>query len=154
VTERFDTDTLPPTEYLVMEVLAARTRLGETGWTFPSRLNKALETLEGRGLVRWKSATIERHSLAWLTDAGRGSALSAGYRSPAEVNAAAEERRRLVRDLLKRHRPLESDWGPSCGICWVRGGSRAAWPCAEGVALADLMSQPPDIQDQLEGQAP
>ena len=37
-----DTDSLPPTQYLVLEVLAARARLGEACWTFPSRLKPAL----------------------------------------------------------------------------------------------------------------
>ena len=32
-----DTDSLPPTQYLVLDVLAARYRLGENAWTFPAR---------------------------------------------------------------------------------------------------------------------
>ena len=47
-----DIDGLPPTEYLVMDVLAARARLGEPFWTVPSRMRPTMRALAGRsGLV-------------------------------------------------------------------------------------------------------
>ena len=39
-----DADALPPTQQLVLEVLGARSRLGENVWTFASRLGQALES--------------------------------------------------------------------------------------------------------------
>ena len=60
-----------PTEYLVMEVLAARYRLGESCWTFPSRVRPALRALQERGFLEWKSGSVERTSLVWLTQAGQ-----------------------------------------------------------------------------------
>lgn len=38
-------DGLPAAEYLVMETLAARHRLGEHFWTFPTRLRRVLKSL-------------------------------------------------------------------------------------------------------------
>jgi hypothetical protein len=51
----------------------------------------------------------------------------------------AAERRRVVTELMKRHEPVPGDWGYSCGTCWVKGGSRATWPCSESRALAALL---------------
>lgn len=42
---------LPPTQYLVMEVLAARHRTGEPYWTFPSSLRQTLDALVRADLV-------------------------------------------------------------------------------------------------------
>lgn len=87
-------DDLPPTEYLILEVLAARWRVGERVWTFPTRVNRALDSLAGKGLVGWKSGVVERTSLAWLTDGGRAEMLSDTYETPtvAEAVAAADAR--------------------------------------------------------------
>jgi hypothetical protein len=41
----------PATQHLVMEVLAARHRLGEAFWPFPQNCIKAIEALERHGLV-------------------------------------------------------------------------------------------------------
>lgn len=79
------TDPLPPTQYLVMEVLlAARYRLGEHHWTFPAKLRPALEALSRLGLLWWKHATIPGYCIAVLTKAGQRSALSETYKSPAD----------------------------------------------------------------------
>jgi hypothetical protein len=78
-------DNLPPTQQLVLEVLAARARLGENAWTFPSRLRPILRALEQADLIWWKHATIPHHCLAGLTEAGREAVLSAGYAVPAEI---------------------------------------------------------------------
>jgi hypothetical protein len=74
-----------PTQQLVLEVLAARSRLGENAWTFASRLRPVLEALEQAGLVWWKHATIPGHCLAGLTAAGRAAVLVAGYTVPGEI---------------------------------------------------------------------
>ena len=80
-----DTDSLPPTQYLVLEVLAARARLGEACWTFPSRLKPALNALQSLGLIWWRHAPIPDHVQAYLTDAGREAVLSAAYAPPVAV---------------------------------------------------------------------
>lgn len=63
-------DNYTPTEWLVMEVLAARHRLGEACWTFPTSLRPALTSLQLRGAVGWKEGVAEGTCLAWLTDTG------------------------------------------------------------------------------------
>jgi hypothetical protein len=78
-------DNLPPTQQLALEVLAARARLGENAWTFPSRLRPILRALAQADLIWWKHATIPHHCLAGLTEAGREAVLSAGYMVPAEI---------------------------------------------------------------------
>lgn len=62
--------TVPPTQYLAMEVLAARFRLGLRTWTFPTSCSDALRRLEHRGWVWSKSGTIGGTRLAGLTDEG------------------------------------------------------------------------------------
>jgi len=78
-----DVDGLPPVQYLILDVLAAWVRLGETHWTFPSRLRPALEALAERGLIWWKNGVAERTCIAVLTDAGRAAVLMEGYAIPA-----------------------------------------------------------------------
>lgn len=70
---------LTPTEYLILETLTARVRLGENVWTYPSAVNKQLDSLEKKGLINWKSAPIENHSLAWFTPLGKATLLSKKY---------------------------------------------------------------------------
>lgn len=82
---------LPPTQYLILEVLAARYRLGEQMWTFPDRLRPALNALQERGLIWWRSAPTPHDVQAYLTDVGRGAAMSGTYEVPAD---------RRYRDLL------------------------------------------------------
>lgn len=48
-------DQLPPTQYLILDVLGGRWRSGETLWTSPARLRTAVEALTDLGLVGWKS---------------------------------------------------------------------------------------------------
>lgn len=77
-----DVDSLPPTQYLILDVLAARHRLGEHCWTFPDRLRQALDALTDAGLIEQKSAPTPRATRAWLTDAGRAAVLSERYVPP------------------------------------------------------------------------
>jgi hypothetical protein len=84
-----DVDRLPLTQYLVLEVLAARHRLGEHGWTFPTSAGKAVDALARLGLVRATSGVMPRTLLVWLTDAGRSAALDPTYVPPIERGGAA-----------------------------------------------------------------
>lgn len=59
-----------PTEWLIMEVLAARWRLGETTWHFPNTLKPALKRLAERDWIAYKAATVEGHQHAWLRTDG------------------------------------------------------------------------------------
>jgi hypothetical protein len=77
-----DTDALPPTQYLVLEVLAARHRSGEHMWTFPSRLGPALRALEHAGLVSVMHGIAPRTLRARLTEAGEDASMSAVYNKP------------------------------------------------------------------------
>jgi len=81
-----DVDALPPTQYLVMEVLAARWRLGDRAWTFPSRLTPVMRSLEAAGLVWWKSGVVQGTVLAGFTDTGREAALWVGYEAKGSVH--------------------------------------------------------------------
>jgi hypothetical protein len=79
-----DVDRLPLTQYLVLEVLAARHRLGEHGWTFPATARPAVDALTRLGLVAGKAGFLPKTLLVWLTDAGRAAVLSADYVPPVE----------------------------------------------------------------------
>lgn len=83
-------DGLTPTEYLVMEVLAARYRLGEDVWTFPSETVRAAKNLEAKGFVGWKSGVCENTLQLWLTDGGKAEMhLDRGYMTPSVPFARA-----------------------------------------------------------------
>lgn len=84
-----DVDTLPPTQYLVLDVLAARFRAGESMWTFPSRLGAALYALGQAGLVNSQRGSRPRTYQAWLTDAGRDAVLDLSYQLPVPTLATA-----------------------------------------------------------------
>lgn len=79
-------DTIPttPIQELILEVLAARHRLGEHVWTFDRNgpVTMALHYLAKVGLVEFKSGIVEKSYLVWLTDAGRGQQLSPNYQVP------------------------------------------------------------------------
>lgn len=75
-------DDITPTEYLVMEVLAARHRIGEYHWTFPPFLLSALRKLEKRNLIGFQSGVIEKTFVAWMSDLGKRTWLSTSYSAP------------------------------------------------------------------------
>lgn len=79
-----DVDALPPTQQLVLEVLAARARTGERLWTFPATgtHRKALKALEALGLVGFKGGVNQGTVLAWLTDTGSSLMRSDSYIPP------------------------------------------------------------------------
>ncbi|MFE9955855.1 hypothetical protein [Micromonospora sp. NPDC005299] len=79
-----DTDELPPTQYLILEVLAARYRTGETLWTFPARFRSHIGQLADIGLIGWKSGVAPLTVMAWLTEAGKKASMSETYVPPNE----------------------------------------------------------------------
>lgn len=60
--------TLTPTEDLILDVLVARFRLGETIWPFDRRNEAALRRLESRGLINRMGGNVEGTERAWLTE--------------------------------------------------------------------------------------
>lgn len=71
-----------PTEDLVMEVLAARYRLGENWWTFDSRHSRTLARLADRGLLRTMHGIVEKSVRAALTDDGVKAYIDESYVPP------------------------------------------------------------------------
>ena len=65
-----DIESLTPSEYLMMEVLAARHRLGEAWWTFPKDQSPTARKLEARGLVWSKSGVAQGTIRVCLTSTG------------------------------------------------------------------------------------
>lgn len=89
-------DRLPPTQKLVLEVLAARHRLGETMWTFDAIHGKALRGLEQAGLVNLHNGIVEHSIRAELTDAGLAAVVHAGYQPP---NGGIDRLRTALTDI-------------------------------------------------------
>lgn len=75
---------LTPTEYLMMEVMTARYRLGEWYWSFPSSLRPAARRLEARNLASWKGGILEKTILVSISDLGKDVFLSDTYVPPIE----------------------------------------------------------------------
>jgi len=71
-----------PTEDLVLEVLIARSRLGESLWTFSSSATKPLRSLEAKGLVQVMHGVVERSVRASLTAEGKKRFMALPYQSP------------------------------------------------------------------------
>lgn len=88
-----------------MQVLAARTRLGEHFWTFSSRaaITKAAKSLEAKGLVFLMGPQVEHTFRAGLTDAGKDLVISKTYVSPAEkrwMKANPEQLKKILEEIL------------------------------------------------------
>lgn len=72
-----DVDRLPPTQLLILETLAARTRLGHWRWPFDPRVRRQLDALHGLGLIQvWNDTEAE------LTEAGRAAIMHGPYEPP------------------------------------------------------------------------
>jgi hypothetical protein len=71
-----------PTEELILEVLVARTRLGEGLWTFEGRNAVALSSLEEKGYIRTMHGVTENTIRAVLTKMATAEFLSPNYRPP------------------------------------------------------------------------
>lgn len=61
-------DDLTPTEYLVLDVLSARRRLGESLWTFPRHTRRTLRTLEAKGYIGFKESGPSGDPQAWFNE--------------------------------------------------------------------------------------
>lgn len=114
-----DVNGLPPTQYLIMETLAARARLGESIWPFPTRLAPAVRALEDRGLAAGIHGNVPGFIRARLTDAGREATLSATYRPPQQP--VTEHAREMTGGWnLRRDEPLTESVYPLAQ--WIRHG--------------------------------
>jgi hypothetical protein len=92
MSNNIDSHDLPPTQMLLLELLAARYRLGHDGWNIHTKAQKAVEQLEAKGLVTWKHWTIAGSMLVWLTEEGKKASMSDSYISPLELSIRAEEK--------------------------------------------------------------
>lgn len=111
--------TLPPTQQLILEVLAARHRLGERLWPFPSRLQKAVDALNRTGLIWQTSGNVPHTVRAGLTAAGIAAVVSDGYVSP--FAAPIERVRRLCEAAQEDGRDLMR-LAPSQVLAALNGG--------------------------------
>lgn len=75
-----------PTQELILEVLTARHRLGETLWTFSTQDGAALRALETAGLIWTMNGIVEHTIRASLTVDGLRQMIPDGstYKSPLE----------------------------------------------------------------------
>lgn len=73
---------LTPTEDLILEVLAARVRCGESCWVFEQRHRPALRSLETKGLITFGVDPTGTALRAFLTETGRAECLTEGYTEP------------------------------------------------------------------------
>lgn len=80
-----DVDKLPPTQQLVLDVLAARYRLGEPFWPVTNWAAPAVAALKRVGLVENMGSAGHGGTRVQLTAAGRERLLHADYRSPVEI---------------------------------------------------------------------
>ena len=129
--EPLDIDNLPPTQYLVLEVLAARARTGEVLWTFPSHLAVPLRALEDRGLVSVMHGVAPGSLRARLTEIGKAHVLKGDYVSPLaqQVLDAVEEGMRAASDLLAKigtPQAIENGLGVAYAIPKVKAHVRGA----------------------------
>ncbi|AEL97739.1 helix-turn-helix DNA binding domain protein [Mycobacterium phage IkeLoa] len=88
---------LTPTQELVLEVLAARHRLGEQFWTFPNRraIRKASRELAEAGLVWCDTAPTPGSFRVGLTEQGKLACIDPGYVPPVERTDREAIRKRM-----------------------------------------------------------
>lgn len=104
---------LTPTEELVLEVLVARTRLGERIWPFDSKVSRQVMSLENKGFVHSMSGNVERSIRAYLTDEAFATYLSFDYVPPIakknpEMIPAFNEITKKAQELLTAYNSLGS----------------------------------------------
>lgn len=128
LTEELNVDDLSPTQYLIVETLTARARLGEPYWTFPTSVRKAVRELADRGVVQWKSGVVPKTVQVWLTDLGRLAALAFNYQIPILKQIADE--------IVDYPGPDPSPASPA----WWAGYTEAREDCARFV-LTGIWSQ-------------
>ena len=106
--EPVDTDALPLTQILLLEMLAARHRTGETLFAVTAKAVKAASALQKLGLVWFIDGNVEGSIRAALTEAGVRATISTTYVTPIErelkmVSGQLKELREL-RALEAEHR--------------------------------------------------
>ena len=84
-------DNFTPTQELFLETLAARIRLGENVWTYGNRHKSTARQLEEKGVIGWKSASVEGCIIAWFTPEGKKDNLSYPYKIPLLENYIKKE---------------------------------------------------------------
>ncbi len=88
-----DINNLPPVQHLILDVLTARYRLGETHWSFPVRARPAADKLRDAGLITVRLGGVSYMFEARFTEAGRAACL--GGDDVAPFAAPIERVRRL-----------------------------------------------------------
>jgi hypothetical protein len=96
MTSPVDVDALPPTQYLILDVLTARMRLGEQFWTFPDRLKPAARALEEAGLVWTRSGPAPHAFQVWPTAAFQTMVDASDYRTPTVADGQVREQIRTA----------------------------------------------------------
>jgi hypothetical protein len=86
---------LTPTEELICDVLVARLRLGETMWTFDSRLTAQGVHLAELGIIGTTHGIVEKTFRAWLTDKGKALFLMDSYVPPIDKGKNVEQARHV-----------------------------------------------------------
>lgn len=173
ITSAAELDALPPLQLMVLEVLAARYRLGEVLWTFTAHTStvRAIRALEAAGLVTSMGGIVPRTIRASLTPSGVASATSPTYRvpdQPQRVQPSREDVARLAMGILGCEMDTDIPECPSCdgsvpcyhpevGYCIVHddlsadGMTAVGAPCPTAVRLADavlaLFGQQPTVAE-------
>lgn len=131
-------DDLPATQYLLLETLAARYRLGEMLWTFPRKqgVTRALDALSRAGLVHYDSGVVEGTWLASLTDQARREMFDGPYTPPGAARSTDEIRVRVV-DVIDG-RPLFTGWIDRKAGDWFQLEHRAGHPARVSLCASDL----------------
>ena len=147
-------DALPPLQLMVLEVLAARYRLGEVLWTFTAHTStvRAIRALEAAGLVTSMGGIVPRTIRASLTPSGVASATSPTYRVPDQPQRVQPSREDVARLLAHQN----ADWihgylgaDPATGETHDYGPRCSNWePYAEDAdAVLALFAQQPTVAE-------
>lgn len=93
---------LTPTEDLIMEVLAARDRLGEPFWPFSTKHRAAIRSLSEKGFVNYQSGNVENTlRVGFLNKASREAVLSPSYVPPLLAELEKKERSRQAAEVME-----------------------------------------------------
>lgn len=77
-----DIEKLPPMQGLILEVLVARRRLGETWWPFDAKITPQLHTLANKGMIEVRDGVFEHTRVAKITDATFAMCTESDYKPP------------------------------------------------------------------------
>lgn len=138
-----DVDSLPPTQYLILDTLAARYRTGEHLWTLPTMpgIVRAAHQLGRLGLIGMKSGIAPKTIQVWLTEAGEAAVLTPGWVNP------ADEPRRIVVDWVRR--ALEHVDGVP--LVWPVGlGPEPSWFAGEAILADPVLRERYGLNEETE----